>query len=55
MSSITFQKKKGERVKKNKSKTTSMKIVSPKMRKETLLRTISEMLLEAMTPEKAFK
>jgi len=42
-------------MKRSKCKTTTMKIVSPRMKKETLLRSISEMLLEATKPAKVFK
>jgi len=55
MSSIAHQKMKGESMKRSKCKTTTMKIVSPRMKKETLLRSISEMLLEATKPAKVFK
>jgi len=46
---------KGERMKRNKSKASTMKIVSSKMRKETLLKTISEMFFEVTKLGNAFK
>jgi hypothetical protein len=46
---------KGESMIRNKCKTTAMRIVSTRMKKETLLRSISEMLLEATKPAKVFK